>query len=80
MSTMNKAERAYGEVLTSKVDLPIEMPSTAMPIKMTNMNDANFLREILAEDGSSLMLGYSITNFYSLESKDIYILLLILRQ
>ena len=69
MNTMNKTERAYGEVLTSKTGLPTEMPSTAMPIKMTNMSDTSFLRGILSDEGSSLMLGYSITNcnFYSLE-------------
>ena len=78
MSTLNKMEREYGEVLTGKTHLPIEMHPAAMPNKMTNMNDTSLLREILADDGSSLMLGYSITNFYSLES--IYILLPILRQ
>ena len=63
MNTINKTEREYGEVLTSKPDLQIEMPSTAMPIEMDNMSDTSFLREILSEDGSTLRLGYSTTNF-----------------
>ena len=63
MNTLNKTEREYGKVLTSKPHLPIEMPSTAMPTKMANMSDTSFLREILSEDGSTLRLGYSTTNF-----------------
>ena len=63
MNTINKTEREYGEVLTGKPDLPIEMHSTAMPIKIANMSDTSFLREILSEDGSTLRLGYLTTNF-----------------
>ena len=63
MDTINKTEREYGEVLTGKPDLPIEMHSTAMPIKIANMSDTSFLREILSEDGSTLRLGYLTTNF-----------------